>query len=182
MKGQKEIEARWLNLDPKKVLEDLGKIGAKKEGSFFFKEWIFFHPEWRKDNRRIRVRTDGTKSWVTYKANATWAVDSTQEIEVEVSDAGESVALIKAIGVPLIRYQEKKRDTFAFDGITFDMDLWPKIPMVLEIEGPSEDKVREGASKLGLKWEDAVFVDQAYVHRDYYGLDIFNVSDYRFEA
>jgi len=77
--------------------------------------------------------------------------------------------------------KEKKRKTYVLGDITFDIDFWPKIPMVFEIEGSSEEKVREGAKLVGLDWKDAVFVDQARVHKNYYGIDLFEITDYRFE-
>lgn len=181
MSSHHEIEARWLNLDPAEMRKRLAKAGAKKTGDYFFTEWIFCKPEWKKTNKRIRVRTDGKKHWLTLKVNETFTVDSTHEIELEVSDPEKMVELLKTADIPQSRIMEKKRERYELGNITFDMDFWPKIPMVLEIEAPSEAEVRKGAELLGLKWEDAVFVDQAYVHRDYYGIDIFNISDYRFE-
>jgi adenylate cyclase class 2 len=179
-KNSIEIEARWINQNPAALVKKLEAIGAKKEGSYFFQEWVFAHPEWRKDNRRLRVRSDGTKTWLTYKANATWAVDSTEEVEVAVSSAPDMAAMIGKIGIPLLRRQEKKRDTWTLGDIVFDLDYWPKIPMVLEIEGPSEQKVREGARLLGLDWNDAVFEDQLWVHKKYYDIDLFGISEYCF--
>ena len=176
----KEIEARWINLDTDGMIKRLRKIGAKKTGDFFFREWIFSHDDWIKDNRRIRVRTDGVTTWLTYKSNATWAIDSTEEVEVIVSSPEDMVRLLKATSIPQRRVQEKKRQTFTLGDITFDVDLWPKIPMVFEIEGPSEKKVKEGAKKLGLDWKDAIFIDQARIHKNYYDIDIFKITDYRF--
>ncbi|HEX7724495.1 MAG TPA: CYTH domain-containing protein [Candidatus Paceibacterota bacterium] len=175
-----EIEARWINLDPATIEKKLTAIGATKEGSYFFQEWVFAHPEWRNGNRRLRVRSDGTQTWLTYKANATWAVDSTEEVEVTVSSAAETAALVGKIGIPLIRHQEKKRDTWKLGDIVFDLDYWPKIPMVFEIEGPSEEKVRDGARLLGLDWKDAIFEDQLWVHKKYYDIDLFAVNEYCF--
>ena len=181
VKDFKEVEARWINLDPDKMIKRLEKIGAKKSGDFFFREWIFAHDDWEKDNRRIRVRTDGVTTWLTYKSNATWAVDSTEEVEVTVSSPEDMVRFLGAAGIPKKRVQEKKRKTFTFGDITFDIDFWPKIPMVFEIEGPSEEKVREGAKLVGLDWKDAIFVDQAWVHKNYYNIDLFKITDYRFD-
>jgi len=178
----KEIEARWINLDAGEMVKRLKKAGAKKIGDFFFREWIFAHDDWAKDNRRIRVRTDGKTTWLTYKSNPTWAVDSTEEVEATVSSAEDTVRLLRAAGIPQKRVQEKKRQAYALGDITFDIDLWPKIPMVFEIEGPSEEKVKEGAHLVGLEWKDAIFVDQAWVHKNYYGIDIFKIEDYRFEG
>src|SRR4051812_2556492 len=106
MKNAIEIEARWVNLDPKVIEKKLIELGAKKEGSYFFQEWVFAHPEWRNGNRRVRIRDDGHTTWLTYKANATWAVDSTEEVEVTVSSAKDAAALIGKIGIPLLRHQE----------------------------------------------------------------------------
>jgi adenylate cyclase class 2 len=175
-----EIEARWINLDPATLEKKLTAIGATKEGSYMFQEWIFAHPEWRKDNRRLRVRSDGKQTWLTYKANATWAVDSTEEVEVTVSSAEEMAKMIAKIGIPILRHQEKRRDTWTLRDIVFDLDYWPKIPMVFEIEGPSEEKVREGAKLLGLDWKDAVFEDQLWVHKKYYDVDLFALTEYCF--
>jgi adenylate cyclase class IV len=181
MKAQREIEARWINLDPKDIISRLKKIKAKKTGSYFFREWIFAYPEWRAQQRRVRVRTDGTTSWLTYKANPSWNIDSTQEIEVIISSADEMVSMMKAMEIPLLRYQEKKRESFEIGDIVFDVDFWPKIPMVLEIESTSEERVREGAQMIGLDWKDAIFVDQAIVHKKYYDIDLFALTEYKFD-
>lgn len=178
----KEIEARWINLDKNDIAGKLEKIGAKMTGDFFFREWIFAHPEWKKDNRRLRIRTDGINNWITYKANKTWAIDSTEEVEMLVPSAEDAIRLISAMGVPQTRYAEHKRRTFELGNIVFDMDGWPQIPMVLEIEAPTEDEVRKGAQLLGLSWADAIFEDQFWVHKKYYGIDLSNVPDYRFPA
>ena len=123
----KEVEARWLDLDQKELLKKLSEVGAKQIGDFFFREWIFAHPEWMKQFRRVRVRTDGKTHWLTYKANPTWGVDSTEEVEVNISSAEDAVKFLTAIGLPLVRFQEKKRKTFTHGDTTFDIDEWPKI-------------------------------------------------------
>lgn len=180
-KEDKEIEARWISLDADEMVRRLQKIGAEKTGEFFFREWIFSHDDWIKTNRRIRVRTDGVTTGLTYKSNATWAVDSTEEIEITVSSAEDAVRMLKATGIPQRRVQEKKRQTYTLGDITFDIDFWPKIPMIFEIEGPSEERVREGARLVGLDWKDAIFEDQAWVHVKHFNVDIFKITDYRFE-
>lgn len=175
-----EFEARWINLDPAQLVKKLEAIGATKQGSHLFQEWICAHPEWRKDNRRLRIRSDGTQAWLTYKASASWTIDGTQELEVKVSSAETAVQMIRAIGIPQLRHQEKRRDSYVLGDIMFDLDVWPKIPMVFEIEAPSEEKVREGARLLGLDWKDAIFEDQLWVHKKYYDIDLFAVAEYCF--
>lgn len=176
-----EVEARWINLDEKEVEAKLKKIGATKTGNFFYKEWLFIHEHWTKDHRRVRVRTDGTTTWLTYKANKTWKVDSTEEVQLTVSSAEDAVKLLEKADLPLVRYQEKKRVRYTFNDITFDVDFWPKIPMVLEIEADSEEKIKEGAAMLGLKWDDALFEDQKVVHEKFFDVDLDAVDHYAFK-
>jgi adenylate cyclase class IV len=178
----KEIEARFINLSQEVIEEKLIQAEATRSAEYFFREWIYDYPRWRKDNRRIRIRTDGKTTWLTYKANKTWEVDSTEEAEVIVSSVEGIQKIIVAIGIPLLRYQEKKRIRYVLGDTFFDLDFWPQIPMVLEIEAPSPEKVRQGARLLELDWEKAIFVDQKVLHNDYYGIDLNAVVDYRFNA
>jgi adenylate cyclase class 2 len=181
MPANVEIEARFIGLDRQKIEAKLEKLGAIKEFDSFFKEWIFAYPEWAANNQRIRIRDDGKNVWLTYKADPSWGIDSTEEIEVTTSSSEETAKILNRIGTPLRRYQEKKRIQYSFNGAVIDLDFWPKIPMVLEIEGPSEKIVVETAAALGIDWKDAIFVDQKYVHKDYYGVDLDLITEYRFE-
>ena len=180
MHSNVEIEARFLNLDQNKIEGELRKIGAYKKSESFFKELIFSREDWSPLHARLRIRDDGKNVWLTYKANPTWGVDSTEEIEIESSSSEKTAQIVKKIGVPLVRYQEKKRIQYVLGDVAFELDFWPKIPMVLEIEAPSKEKVQRAAELLGLSWKDAVFVDQLWVHHDYYGIDLRKMKEYKF--
>jgi len=178
-----EIEARFINLKRESIENKLIEFGAVKKFESLFREWLFFYknnPDWDDNHRRVRVRTDGTTTWLTYKANATWAVDSTEEVEIVVSSAQDAVKFVEALNIPKQRYQEKKRIEYVFEDIIFDLDFWPKIPMVLEIEAPTKDKVKRGVELLGLKWKDAIFVDQKVLHQQYYGIELNEMKEYKF--
>jgi predicted adenylyl cyclase CyaB len=178
-----EIEARFINLKKDVIEKKLKVLGAERRFASLFREWLFFYkddPDWDDNHRRVRVRTDGQKTWLTYKANATWAVDSTEEVELLVSSAEDAARFVEALNIPKQRYQEKRRIEYVYEDIIFDLDFWPNIPMVLEIEAPSEEKVKKGAALLGLKWEDAIFVDQKVLHQQYYGMDLNEMDEYKF--
>ena len=175
-----EIEARFINLDRKTIEKKFETIGAEKQFESFFKEWIFAYDHWKPDHKRLRIRDNGETVWLTYKANPSWTVDGTEEIEIESSSAEGAAKIIERIGVPLVRYQEKKRIQYALGDTIFELDFWPKIPMVLEIEAPTKEKVMRAAAVLGLQWKDAIFVDQKFVHSDYYGIDLDVVKEYKF--
>ena len=180
-----EIEARFINLSKEAIEKKLKELGAKKIFETLFQEWLFFFkgdPDWDDNHRRIRVRTDGKTTWLTYKANASWAVDSTEEVELIVSSPEDAVKFVEALDIPKQRYQEKKRIEYSLENITFDLDFWPKIPMVLEIEAPDKESVKKGAELLGLRWEDAIFVDQKVLHQQYYGIDLNDMKEYAFSS
>lgn len=59
MDAYTEVEARWINLDPSTIELKLQDINAVREGSYHFREWVFWHDNWEDTRRRIRVRTDG---------------------------------------------------------------------------------------------------------------------------
>lgn len=178
-----EVEARWINVDQKKIEAALKKAKAKKVGQFYFREWILEQDNaaWRKDRRRVRVRTSGKQHWLTYKANPSWGVSSTQEVEMTVSSPEAAVKFMEAVDVPVSRYQEKKMWQYKLPGdIIVEFSFWPKIPLVVEIEADSEAKVRRGAKLLGLSWQDAIFEDQKAVHSKFYGIDLDKEINYRF--
>lgn len=175
-----EVEARWINVDQKTIEVALAKAGATKQAEYFFREWILEKDEWRSDHRRVRVRTDGTTHWLTYKANKTWAVDSTEEVECTVSSPEAALKFVQAVDVPLTRYQEKKMWRYKLNDALIEFSFWPKIPMVVEIEAPGEAAVRQTAELLGLAWDKAIFEDQKVVHSKYFGVDLDKETDYRF--
>lgn len=178
-----EIEARFINLKKEEIERKLEKLGAKKMFESMFREWLFFYKgnsDWDNNHRRVRVRTDGKTTWLTYKANSSWAIDSTEEVELIVSSSEDAAKFVEALDIPKQRYQEKKRIQYELNDIIFDLDFWPKIPMVLEIEAPNKETVKKGAELLGLQWKDAIFVDQKVLHEQYYGIDLNEMKEYIF--
>ena len=175
-----EIEARFIGLDWAEVEKKLVVLGARKESESFFREWVFQYPEWFAANQRIRVRDDGKNVWMTYKANPSYEIDSTEEIEIAVSSSENASKILKKIGIPLARYQEKKRIQYCLDNAVVDLDFWPKIPMVLEIEALTKERVMEVSQLLSLNWANAIFIDQKRLHKKYYGIDLDAVKEYKF--
>ena len=176
-----EIEARWIHIDRDEIEHKLESLGAEKLGDFFFREWIFRHDDWAENHRRVRVRTDGTQTWLTYKANTTWAVDSTEEVEFTVSSAENAVKFMDAIGMPRFIHIEKKRTEYTLGDASIDIDTWPTGPLILEIEAPNKGLVQETASQLGLVWEDALVYDQKFVLRDHFNIDLDNLDTLTFD-
>jgi adenylate cyclase class 2 len=155
----REIEARFLEIDPEALKEKLRALGAEDMGEDLLEEVIIYDKDlaWREKGRLLRLRKRKGKAYLTYKKRHEIALSGTEELELEVSDQDAVLDLLEELGYVGYRQQEKRRHTFLLDGVTFDIDSWPRIPTYLEIEGPSEEAVREAAAKLGFDWKDARF-------------------------
>lgn len=56
------------------------------------------------------------------------------------------------IGIVTKSYQETKREKWRYKGVEVTIDTWPWVPTFVELEGSTEDVVREVASELGFDW------------------------------
>ena len=182
----REIETRFLEIDKAAVVAKLRSLGAEDRGDSLLTEIIFYDPEltWLTQHRFARLRSSGGKTKLTYKQNAPsgkQAVDSMREVEFEVSDMQKAETLLVGIGLVAYRRQEKKRHTFVLGDVTIDIDTWPKVPTYLEIEGPSEDALKDAAQKLGFDWSNAVFADAREVLEKIYHLPFGTMRSFTFD-
>ena len=180
----KEIEARFLNIDKQKLTSQLHAIGAVDRGEVLLTETIFYDQAdtWHAQNRYVRLRSANGVTKLTYKQNQAQTIDSAQEIEFAVPDAEQAEKFLEAVGLVASRRQEKKRHTFEKDGVVIDIDTWPAVPAYVELEGPSEEAIRAVADSLHLAWEDAVFDDARAVIEGRYGIPVGSLRRFTFDA
>ena len=179
----KEIEARFLDIDKQKLVARLVSIGAVDKGDILLTEAIFYDKEgmWHSQNRFVRLRAAGGSTTVTYKQNKEQTIDSAREIEFTVSDAEAVQQFLEVMGLMMSRTQEKRRHTFIKDGVTIDIDTWPKIPTYVELEGASEEAIRAVADLLDLDWNDAVFDDARAVLEQRYEIPVGKLRWFTFD-
>lgn len=180
-----EIEAKFLEINVSQTEKKLKELGAIKVFDKVFKEWIFQgagekQKEWEKTFKRIRIRDTQDKVFMALKENKKWGLADTLEIEFEVSSADKAKDFLENSGISQIRNQEKRRVHYELDGVDLEIDYWPKVPPLLEIEAKSEQKVKDMAKKLGLDFRKAVFVDMRQVYKRYYNIDIMNMKELKF--
>lgn len=164
---QPEIEAKFTNINHTDIRQKLEKLGAICEQPMtLFKRITVNSPEMRAKNAWMRVRNEGRKITMTYKQIDELSVTGVKEVEVEVSDFNESVALLMAsIPQAWSSYQESKREIWQLDDVEIVLDEWPWLQPYIEIEAKTETAVRDIAAKLDLDWNDAYFGDVMVLYR-----------------
>ena len=78
------------------------------------------------------------------------------------------------------RKVEKRRHTFQLGELTVDFDTWPTVPTLVELEGPSEQALKDAAAQLGLNWSDSVFEPSIVYPRTRYNIPIEKVRVFTF--
>jgi adenylate cyclase, class 2 len=165
---QQEIEAKFLNVNIEEIRARLTGLGAKCEQPMRLMRRIHFdYPDQRFQKnghtRRLRVRDEGDKVTVTYKAKN--ETNYSYELETTVGSYDDMVAIFKAIGLEAFTDQESKRETWEYKNVEVVIDEWPWLHPYIEIEGPDEASIQGVAKELGLDWNNAGFgsVDTAYM-------------------
>lgn len=184
-----EIEVKFLHIDIDAMREALKAAGAHLEQPMRLMRRALIEQPHHRDNRSfIRVRDQGDKITLTYKARSegAGAIDDTKEIEVEVSDFENTVEILRQAGWPPVTYQENRRETWMLGEAEVVIDEWPWLSPQIEIEGDTEAIIKDAAQKLGLNWADAFYghIDDAYQTEYTFTPDfrgIIDLAEVRFE-
>lgn len=164
-----EIEVKFLDVDHNEVRKKLEEIGAKLITPMRTMRRVTIDtPAMKVKDAYVRIRDEGTKVTMTYKQFDSLSVDGAKEIELEVSDFQSTIDLLRAAGLPHNSFQESKREAWEFEGVEIVLDEWPWLKPYIEIEGNSEDEIRDMAQKLGFNWNNAVFGDVMVAYRAEY--------------
>lgn len=173
----KEIEVKILNIDVNDIIKKLEIIGAKRIGEKSFSRIVFVMPshvspvkEW------IRLRTDGTKTTLTYKNVENKELGGTTEIETEVNDYETTKRILKKIGLIDLIFQQNKRIEYRYEDIEIDIDFWPKLKPYVEVEADSKEKVKKGVKLLGFSMSDTTTKTNEELYSDI-GIDLNKIKE-----
>ena len=121
----------------------------------------------------IRVRDEGNKVTMSAKQHATdGKMDSQKEYETTVKDFDTTRQILLSAGLTQTGFQENKRETWVMsDGTLVELETWPQLPNYLEIEGKSEDAVKNTASLLGLQWDQHIVQSNDFLYAQHWGMD-----------
>jgi adenylate cyclase class 2 len=177
-----EIETRFLEIDKAALISKLKELGAVDKGEIMMNDIIFYDQDlkWQKENKIVRLRKKGNITTLTFKENKEQTVDSAKETEFIVSSLEDAKFFLSAVGLRMYRTVEKYRHNFLLDGVTVDIDTWPKIPTYVELEGESVQALENMAQKLGLVWENRFDGDPRFVYKKY-GIDLDKITIVTFD-
>jgi len=173
-----EYEATFINIDKQDIREKLRKIKAELIRSEFLQKRIVFNLPKRNEIKGgwARVRDEGDKITMSLKIVDGVGIESQKEICLKVDNLEKAEEFLILLGCKKKAYQENKRELWKIDGIEVTIDEWPFLEPFVEIEGDSEESVRNVAEKLGFYYEDALFcsIDTLYSKRYNLSEDIIN--------
>lgn len=178
-----EIEARFKDINVDEIIKKVVDLGGEDTGEKFLEETIFYDKElkWRDEGKFARLRSFDGKNIFTYKHIKKDSIDGTEEIEFSIDKTSQLKEFLSRLELVAFRTQQKKRHTLILDGVVIDIDQWPLIPPYLEIEGNSESEIRGVAEKIGLQWENALFIDARKIIEGY-GIDVSKFKYFTFET
>ena len=165
-----EIEAKFLDIDPAAMRAKLEALDAALVyPEVLMRRKVFDHPT-NKQSDWLRVRDEGDKITMSYKKVVDRTVHGTKEISIEVSNFNDACAILAAAQLRSASYQETRREKWMLDDAEVTIDTWPWIPTFIEIEAPSEEKLKAAAGKLGLRWGDAFYGSVEPAYQKYYAV------------
>ncbi len=175
-----EIETKVLDIDAEKVKERLVSLGAQKTQETILRvDW--YRPRGVKEGEdswflRIRSNSEG-KHEVTWKAKSDilGTTRKNKEINFMISEPEKLVDLFEELGLERYAHQDKERTSFILKNWLSEIDRYPKMPTYLEIEGGSEEHVKEAITLLGLEKDRTWAEGERILIQDVYGLNWYDM-------
>lgn len=179
----REIEVRFLEIDKEGLIKRLRELGAEDRGEIMLEETILYNNDlsWADMGRRVRIRRSGDEITLTYKERVSEELDGNIEIEFGINNAEKAEIFLEKVGLRANRKQQKLRHTFVLDGVIIDIDTWPRVPTYVELEGESEEVLRQMATKLGFDWKNVVTKNAGQVLEECYNIPVRKMRFFTFD-
>lgn len=166
---QNEYEVKFPNVNHEEVKKLIQSIWGEKLQEKSLMKRIIFKKKWsRLEKAYFRVRDEGNKITCTFKSltDEVNTIHSVQEVETEVGSFEAITEILLLTGLEQIAHQESYRETWIIPGteIYFMLDEWPWLKPFIEIEGWSEELVKDYSTKLNFDYKTWIFwaVDELF--------------------
>ena len=174
-----EYEIRILEIDVKKFVDKIEKLGAVKVGEWYQRRYVFDTMP-KSESEWFRLRTNGEVTTLTYKNVEANTIDGTKELEIEVSNFDDALSMMKLLGYKHRAYQENKRIRYLLDDVEIDIDSWPLIPTYVELESDSETKINDLIQKLKVDESKITALNCEDIYKELYKIDVDTISELKF--
>ncbi len=167
-----EYEATFPNIDKDVVRKKLQEVGASLLRAEYTQRRRVYHlPVGHEINGGwMRVRDEGDKIMITLKIVDGEKIENQKEIDLGVNDFETACELVRSLGCREKAYQVTKRELWQLNGVEVTIDEWPFLEPFVEVEGKSEEAVKQVSQKLEFDYSQARFcaIDTLYVEK--YGI------------
>lgn len=137
---EKEIELRVYDIDKEELIKKIEKLNGKFINNYEQIRYVYdFNPV--KENKWIRLRTDGFKTTLTIKEYTSSKINGVNELEFEVSDMEKTNLILEKLGYKKRSVQENKRTRYILNDVEIDIDTWPYLKTFVEFESKSKEKI-----------------------------------------
>lgn len=167
-----EFEATFTNIDKDDIRNRLKNAGAKLiRPEFMQKRVVFNLPQGHEiPGGWLRVRDEGDKITMSLKIVNGDKIEDQKETQLTVNSFDEAATILETIGCDKKAYQESKRELWELDGAEITIDEWPFLEPFVEIEGKSEEEVKNVSEKLNFDYSKAKFCAVDVLYSEKYGI------------
>lgn len=175
-----EIETKVLDIDEGQIKSKLVDLGASKiQETRLIVDWYRLKGvKEGEDDWFLRIRSNSAgKHEVTWKAKSDilGTARKHKEINFLIAEPEKLADLFEEIGLEKYAHQEKDRTSFSYKGWQFDIDQYPQMPAYLEIEGESEEHIKEAMQLLDIANNPTWAKGERILIQETYGLDWYNM-------
>ncbi len=173
---QTEYEATFINVNKDGIREKLKEVGAiLAKSEVLMKRYTFNLPKGHEHKDKfLRVRDEGDRITLSFKIvpeGGTKNIDEQKEICFNVDNFDKAVDFLRTIGCQEKAYLETKREIWKIGETEICIDQWPFLEPLIEVEGQSEQVVKEVSEKLGFDYAKALFCAVGAIYAQKYGID-----------
>lgn len=156
---QIEYEAMFGDINKEEMRQKLADVGAiLLRPEFLQKRIVFAMPRGHEiKGGWVRVRDEGNKITMTLKVVDGDGIENQKEILLAIDSFERAEEFLIMLGCEKKSYQENKRELWKLNNAEVTIDEWPFLEPFVEIEGDSEQSVREVAGTLSFDYSNALF-------------------------
>ena len=173
-----EYEATFPNIDKEQMRERLKHSSAHlSRPEFVQTRCVFDLPAGREiAGGWLRLRDEGDCITLTLKVVDGETIAGQKELELNVNDFEQAESLLVMLGCRKRAYQESKRELWELNNVMITIDSWPFLHPFIEVEGTSEQAVRDACEHLYLPYQDTLFcsIDKLYALQYGISQDVIN--------